>query len=140
PINGLILPFVNLYISLPIRTPLVVPITKANRPKKMILIVSSDNKVAASAEAPTETPKRIVMIYIIELYKVVVIKGTTLLSRIKFPNINIPTNDAAEGISKLTNKVTTIGKMIFSFCDTGRACFITVVLSFSVVNARIIGG
>src|SRR5699024_12591586 len=103
-------------------------------------MVSRDNNVSAFAVAPTETPNKMVIMYINEFSKVVANKGTTLLSRIKLPNINIPTNEAADGINKPTKSVTTTGKIIFSFLETGRDWFITVFRSSSVVKALIIGG
>ena len=44
------------------------------------------------------------------------------------------------GNNKQVKIVTTIGKIIFSVCDTSLSCSILITLSFSVVKSLIIGG
>ena len=51
-----------------------------------------------------------------------------------------PTRGAAEGMRSATNAVTAIGKIIFSFFDTGRRVSILIRLSSFVVRSFIIGG
>lgn len=58
----------------------------------------------------------------------------------KLPNITAPIRGAASGKSKATSIITLRGKIIFSLLLTGRNCFISIFLSFSVVSHFIIGG
>ena len=76
PLHGFTLPFVNLYISLPIRTPAAVPIEKAKRPRTMIFMVVSDKNYSPFALAPTVTPKSMVTMYIMAFCSVSVSFGT----------------------------------------------------------------
>ena len=58
----------------------------------------------------------------------------------RLPNIRQAMRGAAEGTSRATKMVTTMGKKIFSFRETGRSSFMTMARSFLVVSSLIMGG
>ena len=92
------------------------------------------------AVAPTVTPRNIVIIFISSFCAVLNSLSTTPLSRNRLPSISIPTSGAASGRKIATTITTRTGNMIFSSFETGLSCFITIVRSFFVVRAFIIGG
>ena len=85
-------------------------------------------------------PKNIVIILISSFLAVSAKRGTTPDSFIKLPSINIPSSGIDDGRIIPTTPVTIIGNKIFSLLETGRSCSITIILSFLVVKAFIIGG
>ena len=52
----------------------------------------------------------------------------------------MPTRGTAVGRIKQMMMVQIMGNMIFSSLETGRSCSITIIRSFFVVSARMIGG
>ena len=56
------------------------------------------------------------------------------------PSISIPIKIAESGRIRLMMMVHRIGKMIFSVRDTGRSWVITMLRSFLVVSAFMMGG
>ena len=106
----------------------------------MIISVSTARKFSAVAVAPTPIPRRMVTILMSSFCIVFERRSMTPLSRARFPSISIPTSGAAAGIRRTTSIVTAIGKIIFSFFDTGLSCSITASRSFFVVRSFIIGG
>ena len=97
-------------------------------------------KVEAVAVAPTVMPRKMVTMFISSFWAVLFRRSTAPLSLNRLPSIRQPTSGAAEGSSRLTIMVTAMGKMIFSFLETGRSCSITMERSFLVVRARMMGG
>ena len=140
PIRGLILPPESLHIILPKSTPPAVLTLNATSPRQMIRIVLGVRNVSAVAVAPTVTPRNIVIIFISSFCAAFEILSTTPLSLKRLPSISIPTRGAASGTRRTTTSVTTMGKIIFSFCVTGRSCSIVIIRSSLVVRALIIGG
>ena len=132
--------FKNRFINFAKSTPPAVPNPNAITPITNILSVSGVRNVSAVAVAPTDMPKRIVTIFISSFCTVLLSLSTTPLSRNRLPSISEPTSGAALGTSSATKSVTTIGNTIFSTFFTLRSGFITIMRSFFVVRARIIGG
>ena len=97
-------------------------------------------KVAAVAVAPTDTPRKMVTMFISSFWTVLLRRSTTPHSRIRLPSIRQPTREAAEGTRKDTKMVTMMGNKIFSVLETGRSCFILILRSLSVVSAFMMGG
>ena len=72
---------------------------------------------------------------------------TVLLSRSvtphslnRLPSIRQAISGAAEGTSRATKMVTTMGKTIFSVLETSRRGFMTIWRSFFVVSSFMMGG
>ena len=106
----------------------------------MISTVWMFRKVAALVVQPTEKPRKIVMMFISSLPAVLVIRSTTPDSFIRLPIIRQPTRMAASGRVRATMMVTMMGKRIFSVLETRRGAVMTILRSFSVVRAFMIGG
>ena len=140
PIRGLIFPPESLHINFPRSTPPAVPTAKATRPRTTILRVDAFRNASALVVAPTEVPSRITTIYIKALEAVSVSCFTTPHSRNRLPSISIPTRGAVVGRIRQTTTVMMMGNRIFSSLETGRSCCILIFLSFSVVNAFMMGG
>ena len=66
-------------------------------------------------------------------------RSVTPVSFSRLPNMRQPMRGAVEGMSRMTNTATMMGKTIFSTLDTSRACSIFTWRSFSVVSARMRG-
>ena len=67
-------------------------------------------------------------------------RRVTPLSLIKLPKNNIPNNGKPDGTKKAVNNKPTIGKTIFSVCETALGGFIRITRSFFVVSNLINGG
>ena len=140
PISGLILPPESLFISFASSTPPAVPMPNATMPIAMISSVRTVRKVEAVAVAPTVMPRKIVTIFISSFCIVLFRRSVTPHSFARLPSIRQPTSGAADGSSSATRMVTTMGKIIFCVLVAGLSCSMTILRSFSVVRARIIGG
>ena len=92
------------------------------------------------AVAPTDTPRNMVTIFISSFCAVLESLSVTPHSLSRLPNISMPISGAAEGTSRDTNIVTTMGNIIFSVLETGLSCSMDIWRSFFVVSAFIIGG
>ena len=112
----------------------------ATMPIAMISSVRTVRKVEAVAVAPTVTPRKIVTIFISSFCIVLFRRSVTPHSFARLPSIRQPTSGAADGSSSATRMVTTMGKIIFCVLVAGLSCSMTILRSFSVVRARIIGG
>ena len=64
----------------------------------------------------------------------------TPVSRKRLPSIREPKSGTAEGSSKPQKMVTAIGKIMRSVLETSRNCCMTIMRSFRVVRARMMGG
>ena len=106
----------------------------------MILMVWRDRKVAPVAVAPTDTPRKMVTMLMSSFCTVLLSRSVTPHSLNRLPSIRQAMRGPAEGTSRATKIVTTMGKMIFSFLDTCRRGFMTICRSFSVVSSFMIGG
>ena len=140
PMSGLTLPLVAQHMTLPSSTPPTVLIAKATRPMTTIVSVWVLRKISAVAVAPTETPRKMVMMLHSALLAVSTRRSTTPLSRIRLPSISMEISGAAEGSSSDTKIVTMIGKHTRSTLETGRSCSMTMERSFLVVSSFMIGG
>ena len=103
-------------------------------------MVCQVRKRSAEAVAPTDTPRKMVMMFIISFWAVLLSRSTTPLSRIRLPSISMPTSEAADGSRKETRMVTAIGKTMRSRLETTRSCSMRTMRSFLVVSAFMIGG
>ena len=106
----------------------------------MILIVSRFRKFCATIVAPTEVPRKIVMMFISAFCTVSDKRSVTPVSRKRLPSIRQPISGAVEGSSRMTKVATTIGKTIFSAFETSRLCTILTLRILSVVISFMIGG
>ena len=138
--RGLIFSFRKRFISLASSTPPAVPKPKATTPMHMILMVSQARKVLAVAVAPTEMPRKMVTMFISSFWAVLFRRSTTPLSLNRLPSIRQAISGPAEGTSRATNTVTTMGKRIFSRLDTSRRGRMTISRSALVVRTRMMGG
>ncbi|MPN45336.1 hypothetical protein SDC9_192903 [bioreactor metagenome] len=130
----------SLFISLAIRTPAPVPKAKATIPKSRMPRVLRFRKWEASIFEPTESPRKIVTIFIRAFCMVSERRLATPHSLARLPNIRLPTSGVAEG-SRMAHAVRTVsGKRIFSSFETGLSCCILINRSSLVVRARMIGG
>ena len=102
--------------------------------------VSLERKVAASAVAPTETPRKMVRMLQSSFCAVLERRSVTPQTLNRLPSIRKPTSGAASGTSRTTNSVTTIGKTTFSTLETGRRFAMTTERSFLVVSSFMKGG
>ena len=92
-------------------------------------------KVFAEVVQPTDSARKMVIMFISSLPAVFWMRSTTPHSFIR-----LPSRTAASGTIRETMMVTMIGKMILSVLETVRSCFITTVRSFLVVSAFMMGG
>jgi hypothetical protein len=106
----------------------------------MILIVSHRRKTSAPIVIPTQVPRKNVTMLISSFCAMLVRRSTTPLSRSRFPPISIARSGAAGGTMRTPTNVTASGKMILTFCETGRGVSMTTIRSFSVVSSLMIGG
>ena len=121
-------------------TPPAVPPLKAMTPNSRMDKVSILRKASAVAVAPTLMPRKMVTMLISSFWAVLLRRSTTPHSRNRLPSISRPIKGAAEGRSRETKMVTTMGNTIFSAWETGRSCFMTMQRSSLVVRARMMGG
>ena len=140
PISGLIFSLRKRFMNLASSTPPALPQPKAKMPIAMILMVCQVRKVLAVAVAPTQTPRKMVTMFISSFWAVLSRRSVTPHSCIRLPSIRQPTRGAAEGTSRATKMVTTKGKMIFSVLETLRSGRMTILRSSSLVSARMMGG
>ena len=141
PSRGLILPWLNLYINLPSRTPATVSKAIASNPRAKTAMVCHFRKLPPSIAAPILNPSKRVT----RLVRVFCATSTSLPitpdSFIKLPNISIPINGAPIGAIRMVTIPATMGKSNFTVLDTFLSPeAINVARSFLVVNARMIGG
>jgi len=127
-------------MNLASRTPPAVPKPKATTPMPMIARVLGLRKVAPVAVAPTLIPRKMVTMFISSFCMVLLRRSSTPHSLARLPSIRQAISGAAEGTSRATNTVTTMGKKIFSFLLTSRRGFMTIWRSSLVVSAFIMGG
>ena len=137
---GLILPFVNTFITWPKITPPAVLNINAISPRTIILIVSSLRKESALIVAPTEMPRKIVVAFRTSFCAAWLRRSVHPHSRRRLPNISIPIRGTAGGRISPQAIVEIIGKRILSVRDTGRSCSIFIERSAFVVKSLIIGG
>ena len=121
-------------------TPPAVPRAKAMTPSSMIARVLVARKVAPVAVAPTDTPRKMVTMFISSFWTVLLRRSVTPHSLKRLPSIRQAISGPAEGTSRATKMVTTMGKMIFSVLLTWRRGFMTIWRSLSVVSSFIMGG
>ena len=112
----------------------------AMNPSAKMKIVSSVRNSDAWVDAPTVIPRSIVTMSVRALLAVLARRLVTPHSRSRLPKKSIPSNGIPEGTTKQVSRSPTMGKMIFSFCDTARAGFIFINRSCLVVSSRMIGG
>ena len=103
-------------------------------------MVSFLRKVAPTAVAPTEMPRKSVTMFINAFWAVSERRSVTPVSFRRFPNIRQPSSPATEGSSITVNTVTMMGKMIFSVLETSLSCPILIARSFLGTMRRISGG
>ncbi|SAW73348.1 Uncharacterised protein [Klebsiella pneumoniae] len=139
PISGLILCRLNTFISFAISTPAAVPTQKAITPSTRIPSVCGCRNLSATSLAPTDSPRKMVML-ISAFCTVSLSRSTTPLSRIRLPKQNIPSSGAASGSRSATSSNSTAGNRIFSRLLTVRSCTMRIFRSLSVVSAFMIGG
>ena len=113
---------------------------KAQNPRKKMKMVFSVRNSEACVEAPTVTPSRMVMASVSGPLAVSARRRVTPLSFSRLPKNSIPSSGRADGTRKQVSSRPTMGKMIFSVCDTARAGFMRMSFSFFVVRARMMGG
>ena len=140
PTSGLILSFVNRFISFASSRPLAVLRAKAKSPRAKMNSTSVRRKVAASMVAPTLRPRKIVAMFISAFWVVSFNRSTTFDSRNRLPSMNIAMSGAEAGTSSTMTIVAASGKISFSRVVTLRAFFILMARSFWVVRSRMIGG
>ncbi|SCJ53256.1 Uncharacterised protein [uncultured Blautia sp.] len=140
PMRGLIFSLRNRFMNLASSTPPAVPKLKATMPMAMMARVRGLRKVFPVAVAPTETPRKMVTMLMSSFCTVLLSRSVTPHSRNRLPSIKQAISGAAEGTSRATNTVTTMGNTIFSFLETSRRGFITILRSSSVVSSFIMGG
>ena len=85
-------------------------------------------------------PSRMVTMSVRAFEAVLASRLVTPHSRRRLPKKSMPSSGMPEGTTKQVSSMPTMGKIIFSFCDTARAGFILIRRSFLVVNRRISGG
>ena len=95
---------------------------------------------SAVAVAPTEMPRKIVMMLHSSLEAVLTRRSTTPDSLSRLPSISMEIRGAAEGSRSETNTVTMIGKQTFSVLETVRSWAMTTWRSFLVVSSFMMGG
>ncbi len=106
----------------------------------MMASVLGAQAVAPVAVAPTDTPRKTVTMFISSFCTVLLSRSVTPHSLNRLPSIRHAISGAAEGTSRATKMVTTMGKMIFSVLETWRRGFMTILRSFSVVSSFMMGG
>ena len=126
--------------SLTKSTPLDDAMTKAMKPSRKMRMVSEVRNSDAWVDAPTVMPSRMVTMSVRALLAVLARRLVTPHSLSRLPKKSMPSRGIPEGTTKQVRIMPTMGKMIFSFCDTARAGFILMSRSFFVVNRRISGG
>ena len=97
-------------------------------------------KVWAWVEQPTENPSRMVTISTIEVRAVWAKRSVTPLSLSRLPKNSMPSKPIAPGARSAQMRKATIGKMIFSRCETSRGGFMRISRSLRVVKSFITGG
>ena len=128
--SGFTFPPEKMYMSFPNNTPAAVPTQKAINPRAIMLRVFVFKKVSAFAVAPTVVPKNMVTILTISFCAVLESLSVRRDSLNRFPSINMPTRDAADGSNRDTTTVTIIGKITFSLLLTVLSCPMITSLSF----------
>ncbi len=127
-------------MNLTVRIPPIVEMANPTMPKPKIKRGFAVRNFSACIVAPTETPRKMVMMFIKEPCADFESLSTTPLSFIKLPSINIPIRGTTAGIRSAITDMTSRGKMSFSRLETGRSCFITILRSRDVVSAFMMGG
>ena len=123
-----------------VRSPPTVEIENATSPSAIIARVCGCRKFSALAVAPTDTPRKIVTMFISSFCAVLERRSVTPQTFKRFPNIKNPISGAASGRIIETTIVTSTGKISFSTCDTGRSAVMTISRSFFEVSKRMNGG
>ena len=126
--------------SLTKHTPDAEAMMNAMKPRQKMKMVSLVRNVVAWVEAPTVMPRRIVTMSVRALDAVFARRVVTPHSRSRLPKKSIPSRGRPEGTTKQVRSMPTMGKMIFSFCETARAGFIFIRRSLRVVRSFMIGG
>ena len=137
-----------MFINLANKTPVAVAIPNEKAPNANILIELEVKKpiftpstiLTACVDAPTQSPKTIVIISIKEFEAVLAKRSVTPLSFSRFPKKSIPNNDDAPGAMRIVTSAPTMGNNIFSRLVTSRGVFMWIRRSFFVVSNFIIGG
>ena len=95
--------------------PLAILRAKARKPPTMMPMVCRLKKASAVIVAPTHRPRKMVAVFIKPLLAVVKRRFVSApISRIRLPNISMPTSGTAVGTRIATMVVTAMGKMILT--------------------------
>ena len=120
--------------------PPIVQTAKSTRPSPKMKRGFQLRNLSACIVAPTETPKKMVTMFIRDPWAESVNLATTPLSFMRFPSINIPRRGMTEGTNSAMIPAVIRGKRIFSCLETTRSCRIRIRLSLSLVINFIRGG
>ena len=105
------------FINFANKIPEIVAKINENNPKMNIEIVSNFKNTFAGIVAPTDSPNKIITIFIKSFCAVLANLSTTPLSLNKFPNIIIDIKGEAAGTKTLTIINVAKGKIIFVLLD-----------------------
>ena len=113
---------------------------KATRPSANTKRASGRKKLFADMVAPTDTPRKMVMIFINSFWAAPVNRLTTPDSLKRLPIMNMAIKGAAGGTIRQMINVAANGKRIFSNRETGRSWRMTILRSSGVVSSFMTGG
>ena len=140
PMRGLIFSLRKRFISFAKSNPPTVLNEKATNPKANTSRAWGLKKLSPDIVAPTDTPRKIVTIFMSSFWAALVNLFTTPDSLKRLPIMNMAISGAIGGTMRQIISVAARGKRILSDRETGRSWCMIMVRSFLVVSSFIIGG